>query len=99
MQLSSAIISHMPEYFDDSETFNPGRFDPDSVRQVQTIFTVWPLGYLLFDHHPTDQTLSLIFPLELVHVHVLERTLLWYTGYCKKLVVTFGDYFVVFCIL
>ena len=30
MQLCVSAICHMPEYFDDPETFNPSRFDPNN---------------------------------------------------------------------
>ena len=32
IQLCSPFMCYMPEYFDDPETFNPGRFDPENER-------------------------------------------------------------------
>ena len=34
VQLPFSVTSHMPEYFDDPETFNPERFAKESARQV-----------------------------------------------------------------
>ena len=43
--------------------------------------------------NPTDQTLSVIFLLELVHVPALERTLQWYIRYMLQNLISnnFGD--------
>ena len=30
MQLPTSVMCHMPQYFDDPDTFNPSRFDPEN---------------------------------------------------------------------
>ena len=59
----------MPEYFDDPETFNPGRFDPENKRQAKNKATYVVVPFMICNTPRAGQVLSSIFLLELENVH------------------------------